>query len=89
MHHVLLAHGAAIERLRGMGQQNLGIVLNFDHTDAAPPADQPAADQPATEVWDGILNRWFIAGIIPDGVGTLPRRPAQLSDPHAATHRSM
>jgi beta-glucosidase len=60
MHHVLLAHGTAVERLRGMGQKNLGIVLNFDHTDAA---SASPADQAAAAVWDGIFNRWFIEGI--------------------------
>ncbi len=60
MHHVLLAHGTAVERLRGMGQKNLGIVLNFDHTEAASAA---LADQEAAAVWDGIFNRWFIEGI--------------------------
>jgi beta-glucosidase len=60
MHHVLLAHGAAIERLRGMGQKNLGIVLNFDHTD---PASDAPADLAAAATWDGIFNRWFIEGI--------------------------
>ncbi len=44
MHHVLLAHGTAVERLRGMGQQNLGIVLNFDHTD--PASDSPRRCRP-------------------------------------------
>jgi beta-glucosidase len=60
MHHVLMAHGSAVERLRGMGQKNLGIVLNFDHTDpaSAAPEDVAAADR-----WDGIFNRWFIEGI--------------------------
>lgn len=59
MHPVLLAHGAAVQRLRGMGQKHLGIVLNFGHTDAASeaPADQVAA------VWDGIFNRWFMEAI--------------------------
>jgi beta-glucosidase len=60
MHHVLLAHGAAIERLRGMGQENLGIVLNFDH---ASPASDSAEDHKAAGLWDGIFNRWFIEGI--------------------------
>ena len=58
MHHVMLAHGLAIERLRGMGQPNLGIVLNFDHAEPATPADAPAAS-----LWDGIFNRWFIEAI--------------------------
>jgi beta-glucosidase len=60
MHHVLLAHGSAVERLRSMGQKNLGIVLNFDHTDAATSAPE---DQAAAARWDGIFNRWFIEGI--------------------------
>ncbi|MGV8986363.1 MAG: GH1 family beta-glucosidase [Cypionkella sp.] len=60
MHHVLLAHGSAVERLRGMGQKNLGIVLNFDHVY---PATQSPADIAAADRWDGIFNRWFIQGI--------------------------
>jgi beta-glucosidase len=60
MHHILLAHGLGVERMRGMGQKNLGIVLNFDHTDAA--SDGPE-DQAAAKTWDAIMNRWFIEGI--------------------------
>jgi beta-glucosidase len=60
MHHILLAHGAAVERLRGMGQPNLGIVLNFDH---CTPASESAADTLASATQDAIFNRWFIEGI--------------------------
>jgi beta-glucosidase len=60
MHHILLAHGLGVERMRGMGQKNLGIVLNFDHTDAA---SDSAEDQAAAATWDAIMNRWFIEGI--------------------------
>jgi beta-glucosidase len=60
MHHVLLAHGVAMERLRGMGQGNLGIVLNFDRT---LPADDSAGSRAAAARWDAIFNRWFIEGI--------------------------
>lgn len=60
MHHILLAHGAAMERMRGMGQPNLGIVLNFDYAQAA---TDSAEDQTAAALWDGIFNRWFIEGI--------------------------
>lgn len=60
MHHILLAHGLAVERLRGMGQPNLGIVLNFDH---ATPASDSAEDQAAAARADGIFNRWFIEAI--------------------------
>jgi beta-glucosidase len=60
MHHILLAHGAAVERLRGLGQPNLGIVLNFDH---CTPASDSAADTLASATQDAIFNRWFIEGI--------------------------
>ena len=60
MHHVLLAHGRAVERLRGMGQKNLGIVLNFDY---AQPASDAPQDIAAANTWDAIFNRWYIEGI--------------------------
>ncbi|WP_151717602.1 GH1 family beta-glucosidase [Gemmobacter serpentinus] len=60
MHHILLAHGVAIERLRALGQKNLGIVLNFDH---ASPASDRAEDLRAAAVQDAIFNRWFAQAI--------------------------
>jgi len=60
MHHVLLAHGTALERLRGLGRQNLGIVLNFEHS--APATPEPA-DVLAAATQDAIFNRWFIEGL--------------------------
>ncbi len=60
MHHILLAHGLAVERLRGLGQDHLGIVLNFDRT---LPASDAAGDVAAAARWDAIFNRWFIEGI--------------------------
>ncbi|MEH7826978.1 GH1 family beta-glucosidase [Gemmobacter denitrificans] len=60
MHHILVAHGMAVERLRGLGHRNLGIVLNFDH---ATPASDSAADRQAAAVQDAIFNRWFIEAI--------------------------
>ena len=60
MHHVLLAHGAAVRRLRDLGQKNIGIVLNFDATN---PATDAPADRAAATLWDAIFNRWFIEGI--------------------------
>ena len=83
MHHILLAHGLGVERLRAMGQPNLGIVLNFDH--ATPASDTPA-DQTAAALWDGIFNRWFIEGITrqtyPADVlaGLAPHMPANWQD---------
>ena len=60
MHHVMKAHGAAMTRLREMGQKELGIVLNFEHAGAAStrPEDIAAAGR-----HDAIYNRWFIEAI--------------------------
>jgi beta-glucosidase len=83
MHHILLAHGLAVERLRALGQPNLGIVLNFDH--AVPATDAPQ-DHTAAALWDGIFNRWFIEGITrqtyPDNVlsGLGPHMPHSWQD---------
>ena len=61
MHHVLLAHGAAIEAMRALGQKNLGIVLNFEY---AAPASDSDADRQAARRQDAIYNRWFINAIM-------------------------
>ena len=76
MHHVLLGHGAAVERLREMRQPNLGIVLNFDH---ATPASDSAADALASATQDAIFNRWFIEGITR---GTYPAEALAGLAPH-------
>jgi beta-glucosidase len=60
MHHILLAHGLALGRLRAAGQPRLGIVLNFDH--CAPAGDSPA-DRAASATQDALFNRWFIEAI--------------------------
>ncbi len=83
MHHILLAHGAAVERLRDIGRDNLGIVLNFEH---AVPADDSAASAAAADLQDGIYNRWFIEAIArgsyPDRVldGLAPHMPEAWQD---------
>lgn len=60
MHHVNLAHGEAMARLRARGQKYCGIVLNFDHT---VPADDSPESIAAADLQDGINNRWFIEAI--------------------------
>ncbi|MEM9855131.1 MAG: GH1 family beta-glucosidase [Pseudomonadota bacterium] len=60
MHHVMKAHGAAMTRLRALGQGNLGIVLNFEHAAAASARPEDAA---AAARHDAIYNRWFIEAI--------------------------
>lgn len=83
MHHILLAHGQAVQALRAMGQPNLGIVLNFDHTTPASPAPEDVA---AAARWDAIFNRWFIEGIARQAYpaealeGLAPHMPAGWQD---------
>lgn len=67
MHHVNLAHGEAMERMRARGQKNCGIVLNFDY---AVPADDTPASHAAADRQDAIFNRWFIEAI---SKGTYPQ----------------
>ncbi len=76
MHHILLAHGLGIERLRALGQPNLGIVLNFDRT---LPADDTPASARAAARWDAIFNRWFIEAI---AKGTYPAEALEGFAPH-------
>ena len=76
MHHIMKAHGKAMTRLRGLGQDNCGIVLNFDHTEAK---DDSAAAQTATATADAIFNRWFIEAITK---GTYPSEALEGFGPH-------
>lgn len=64
MHHVNLAHGVAMTRLRSHGMKNCGVVLNFDHTD---PKDGSPEALKAAATWDAIMNRWFIEAITKGG----------------------
>ncbi|EYD71690.1 GH1 family beta-glucosidase [Limimaricola hongkongensis] len=83
MHHILLAHGLAVERLRGMGRDALGIVLNFER---ALPASDSEADRAATDLQDQIYNRWFLEAIAhgryPEGAlsGLAPHMPEGWQD---------
>ncbi|SLN13490.1 GH1 family beta-glucosidase [Roseisalinus antarcticus] len=92
MHHVMKAHGRTMTRLREMGQKNLGIVLNFDHT--TPVDDSPEAAR-AADRWDGIANRWFIEaaskGTYPEVVleGLGPHMPAGWQDDMAEIAQPM
>lgn len=60
MHHILLAHGTAIEAMRAAGYGNLGAVFNFEY--AAPGDDSPGAAK-ATALNDAIYNRWFVEAV--------------------------
>jgi beta-glucosidase len=60
MHHVLLAHGRAIQAMRALGMENLGAVCNFEY---AQPADASPEAAAAAARYDAIYNRWFLSGI--------------------------
>ena len=60
MHHVLLAHGAAIAAMRAQGVGNLGAVCNFEW---AEPADDTPEAARAAETYDAIYNRFFLGGL--------------------------
>jgi beta-glucosidase len=60
MHHVLLAHGTAIDALRAEGSKNLGIVLNLEKAEAF--SDSPE-DQLAFDYGDALFNRWYLDGV--------------------------
>ncbi len=78
MHHVLLAHGTAIQAMRSLGMGNLGAVCNFEY---AQPADDTAEAAAAARLYDGYYNRFFMGGIFrkeyPDDVleGLGPHMP--------------
>ena len=60
MHHILVAHGTAIQTMRGMGLKNLGGVFNLEW---AMPQTDSDADTAAAEVADGYYNRFFLGGV--------------------------
>ena len=60
VHHVLLAHGTAIQRMRGLGMSNVGAVCNFEWAD---PVDDTDAARNAALDYDAIYNRFFLGGM--------------------------
>ena len=58
MHHVLFAHGTAIDALRAEGiRGKLGIVTVLKHMQ---PASGSAEDAAATSLEDALFNRWYM-----------------------------
>lgn len=60
MHHVLCAHGTAVQRMRALGMKNLGAVCNFEYSN---PIDNKLENQTAAARYDAIYNRFFMGGI--------------------------
>ena len=83
MHHIMLAHGTAIETMRALGMSNLGAVCNFEW--ATPASDSPE-DLAAAARYDAIYNRFFLGGIFkgeypaPVMEGLEPHMPAGWQD---------
>lgn len=83
MHHVLLAHGTAVQALRTEGARQLGIVLNFE---TAHPVDDTPEAAAATERHDAIFNQWFVRALMGQGYpeaaleGIGPHLPAGWQD---------
>jgi beta-glucosidase len=76
MHHVLLAHGSAIETMRALGMTNLGGVFNMEWAD--PVDNSPQATRAAAR-YDGIYNHWFLSGVFK---GEYPQIVLEGLEPH-------
>lgn len=76
MHHVLLAHGTAIQTMRGLGMSNLGGVFNLEWST---PADGTPEAQAAAARYDAIYNRWFLGGVFK---GAYPQAALDGLEPH-------
>ena len=76
MHHVLVAHGRSIQVMRANGQDNLGLVVNFEY---AEPADVSAEAQAAVSRYDAIYNRWFLEAVFG---GAYPAEALEGLEPH-------
>lgn len=79
MHHIMLAHGTAIQTMRGLGMTNLGAVCNFEW---ATPASDSAEDIAAAARYDAIYNRFFLGGIFK---GEYPGLVMEGLEPHMPT----
>lgn len=60
MHHVLLAHGTAVQSLRAINVDNIGLVVNFEYSQ---PLDNSKANTSKADLYDAIYNRWFLGGV--------------------------
>lgn len=76
MHHVLLAHGRAVQALRAQGVGNLGAVFNLEW--ATPASDTPA-DLAAADTHDAYYNRFFMDGVFRK---TYPKAALAGLEPH-------
>ncbi|WP_116082307.1 GH1 family beta-glucosidase [Tropicimonas sp. IMCC34011] len=76
MHHVLYAHGRAVEVLRGANVSNVGAVCNFEYSN---PASDSEDDRRAARTYDAIYNRFFTGGLFH---GAYPEEVLEGLEPH-------
>ncbi|HWO12423.1 MAG TPA: GH1 family beta-glucosidase, partial [Polyangiaceae bacterium] len=77
MHHVLYAHGCAVDALRAEGiTGKLGIVTVLKHMQAA---SGSAEDALATRLEDALFNRWYMDGLFK---ASYPEELTRLLEPH-------
>lgn len=76
MHHVLLAHGRAIQTMRGLGMSNLGAVFNFEW---AQPVNVSPEAVAAADLYDAIYNQFFLSGVFK---GEYPISVVEGLEPH-------
>jgi beta-glucosidase len=76
MHHVLYAHGMAVDALRANGVKNIGIVTNLEKSE---PASEKEEDYKAFDLGDAMFNRWFLGGVYK---GQYPEVLTNILDPY-------
>lgn len=76
MHHILVAHGSALQALRAENAQQLGVVFNMEWPQAA---SESMADIAASQLFDAYYNRFFTDGIFK---GEYPESLLTKFEPH-------
>ena len=60
-HHLLLAHGAAVEAYRAEGRHEIGIVVNLEPKHALTDSE---SDRAARDRADAYMNRWYLDPVL-------------------------
>ncbi len=80
IHHVLLAHGRAIDAMRGLGMSNLGVAINQDWVVIA---ESTSETHRATGPHDNLLTRFFLSGLFNKAY---PHNNLEDLEPHLPTN---
>jgi beta-glucosidase len=73
-HHLMLAHGAAVEAYRAQGKNRIGIVVNLAPKD---PASERQADRGAAKRDDAYMNRQYLDPVF---LGSYPPEMREIFD---------